>query len=183
MKKAKILIALTIGLVLLAAVASFAQQPASKIGIINSAKAFETSAEGKKAYAQFQERENKIKTDIQRLDDAIRALENRMSTGRLTMTQEALLATQADHDKKQTERKRYEEDATRDFQSFQQNVVQKIRDEMVTIIKALRKEKGFDLILDLATSGIVDFEPALDITDEVVRRYDASKAGAPPVKK
>lgn len=183
MKTAKIPIPLTIGLVMLAAVASFAQQQTYKIAVINSAKAFETSVEGKKAYAQFQERDNKIKADLQKQDDAIRALENRMSTGRLTMTQEALLATQADHDKKATERKRYEEDATRDFTAFQGNVVQKIRDEMITIIKALRKEKGFDLILDLGTSGIVDFEPALEITDEVVRRYDASKAGAPPVKK
>jgi len=183
MKKAKILIPLAIGIVLLASVASFAQQPTYKIAIINSAKAFETSAEGKKAYAQFQDRDNKIKSDLQRQDDAIRALENRMSTGRLTMTQEALIATQADHDKKQTERKRYEEDQTRDFQSFQQNLVAKIRDEMVSIIKTLRKEKGYDLVLDLQTSGLVDFEPALDITDEVVRRYDASKAGAPPVKK
>jgi len=183
MRKTRLLISLTTGLVLLAAVASFAQQPTYKIAVINSAKAFETSAEGKKAYAQFQERDNKIKTDLQRQDDAIRALENRMSTGRLTMTQEALLATQADHDKKQTERKRYEEDATRDFQSFQTNVVQKIRNEMVAIIMALRKEKGYDLVLDLQTSGLVDFEPALDITDEVVRRYDASKAGALPVKK
>ena len=183
MKKARILIPLTIGLILLAAVASFAQQQAYKIGIINSAKAFETSSEGKKAYAQFQERDNKIKSDLQKQDDAIRALENRMSTGRLTMTQEALLATQGDHDKKQTERKRYEEDATRDFQTFQQNVVQKIRNEMVTIIEALSKERGFDLVLDLATSGVVTFYPAIDITDEVVKRYDASKVSAPPVKK
>jgi outer membrane protein len=183
MKKAKILIPLAIAFVLLAAVASFAQQQPYKIGIINSAKAFETSAEGKKAYAQFQDRDNKIKSDLQKQDDAIRALENRMSTGRLTMTQEALLATQADHDKKQTERKRYEEDATRDFQTFQQNIVARIRNEMVTIIEALSKERGFDLVLDLATSGVVTFNPAIDVTDEVVRRYDAMKAGAPPVKK
>ena len=183
MKKAKILIPLAIGIVLLASVASFAQQPTYKIAIINSAKAFETSAEGKKAYAQFQDRDNKIKSDLQRQDDAIRALENRMSTGRLTMTQEAFTATQADHDKKATERKRYEEDQTRDFGAFQQNLVTKIRDELIVIIKALRKERGYDVIFDLQPSGIVDFEPALDITDEVVRRYDASKAGTPAVKK
>jgi Skp family chaperone for outer membrane proteins len=117
------------------------------------------------------------------LDDAIRALQNRYSTGRLTMTQEALMGLQADIETKTTERKRFEEDKTREFQQFQFNLVQKIRDEMVTIIQALRKERGYDLVLDLGTSGIVDFDPSLDITAEVVRRYDASKAGAPPVKK
>jgi outer membrane protein len=185
MKKARILIPLAVALMLMSTAAVFAQQaqPAIKVGIINSATAFETSAEGKKAYAQFQERDSKIKADIQRLDASITALQNRMTTGRLTMTQEALAATDADIQKKQTERKRYEEDATRDFQQFQATIVGRIRAEMVNIIIALRKEKGLDFVLDLQTSGIVDFDPAMDITAEVVKRYDAAKAGAPPVKK
>ena len=187
MKKARILVPLAVVLTLMSATAVFAQQapapPVHKVGIVNSAQAFETSAEGKKAYAQFQERDSKIKADIQKLDAAITALQNRMSTGRLTMTQEALTATQADIDKKTTERKRYEEDATRDFQQFQATIVQRIRNEMVTIIQTLRKEKGLEYVLDLQTSGIVDFDPTMDITDEVVKRYDASKAAVAPVKK
>jgi Skp family chaperone for outer membrane proteins len=54
---------------------------------------------------------------------------------------------------------------------------------MVAIVSILRKEKGYDLVLDMAASGAIDFDPALDITDELVRRYDASKTGGPPVKK
>jgi Skp family chaperone for outer membrane proteins len=181
MKKFGFLISLSICLALLSVTASFAQQQTYKIAVVNSTKAFETSTEGKKAYAQFMERDNKIKADLQKQDDAIRALENRMNTGRLTMTPEAITATQVDHDKKVTERKRYEEDATRDFGTLQQNVATKIRDELLTIVKALRKEKGYDVIFDLQPSGIADFEPALDITDELVRRYDASKASAAPV--
>ncbi len=182
MSKAKVLTPLVIGFLLVLATVSYAQQT-SKIAIINSQRAFELSAEGKKAIAQFQERDTKIKGDIQKLDDSIRALENRLSTGRLTMTQEALVSVQTDLDKKQTERKRYEEDATRDVQQFQMNIVNKLRAEMVTIIQALRKEKGYDVVIDLTSSGIVDYDPTLDITDEVVRRYDASKVAAPPVKK
>jgi outer membrane protein len=182
MRKARVLIPLIIGFILVPAVASYAQQT-FKVGIINSARAFELSTEGKKAVAQFQERDAKIRGDIQKLEAAINALENRLSTGRLTMTQEALIATQADIDKKTTERKRYEEDASRDTSQFQANIIQRIRTEMVTIIQGLRKERGYDLILDLQGSGVVDFEPGIEITEEVVRRYDASKAGAPPVKK
>ena len=180
MRKARTLIPLMIGIMLVCTVASFAQQ-AIKLAVVNSARAFEASSEGKKAIVQFQERDTKVKGDIQRLEDSIRALENRLSTGRLTMTQEALVATQADIDKKTTERKRYEEDATREFQQFQANIVQRIRTEMFTIIQALRKEKAYDLVIDLQNSGIVDFDPGIDITDEVIRRYDASKAGAPAV--
>jgi outer membrane protein len=183
MRKAIALAPLISLMVLAFAAASFAQQPTSKIAVINSQKAFETSVEGKKALAQLQDRDTKVKADLQKQDDAIRALESRLNTGRLTMTQEAFMAASADLEKKQTERKRYEEDAARESQQFGNNLVSRIRLEMVTIIQALRKEKGYDIVLDLGTSGLVDFDPTLDITDEVVRRYDASKAGAPPVKK
>jgi Skp family chaperone for outer membrane proteins len=173
---------LVILIVLAVAAVGYAQQT-SKVAIINSQQAFETSVEGKKALTQMQERENKIKTDIQKLDDSVRLLENKLTTGRLTMTNEALMAIQADIDKKATERKRYEEDAARDGQAFANNIIQKIRNEMVSIIEGLAKEKGYDLVLDMVTSGVVTSNPTIDITTEVVRRYDQSKAATPPVKK
>lgn len=162
--------------------ATYAQQ-VSKVAIINSQKAFETCAEGKKALAQMQDRDTKIKNDIQKLDDAIRLLENKLSTGRLTMTNEALAGIQSDIEKKTTERKRYEEDATRDGQAFANNLINKIRGEMVVVIENLAKERGLELVLDAMSSGVVTASPTIDVTDEVVRRYDQSKVATPPVKK
>ena len=160
-----------------------ASQQGPKIAIINASEAFETSAEGKKVLGLMQEREAKVKADLQKKDDSIRALQNRLSTGRLTMTTEALSGLQNDIDKLTTERNRYQEDMARDVQQFGTNLINKVREEMVTIIKALRQERGYDVVLDLVTAGIVDYDPTLDITAEVVRRYDASKAAAPPIKK
>jgi len=182
MNRFRTLAPLVILFVLAVVGATYAQQ-VSKVAIINSQKAFETCAEGKKALAQMQDRDTKIKNDIQKLDDAIRLLENKLSTGRLTMTNEALAGIQSDIEKKTTERKRYEEDATRDGQSFANNLINKIRGEMVVVIENLAKERGLDLVLDAMSSGVVTASPTIDITDEVIRRYDQSKAATPPVKK
>jgi outer membrane protein len=176
------IVPLVVMTILVVAGASYAQQ-VTKIAIVNSQKAFETCAEGKKALAQLQDKDAKIKSDLQKMDDGIRLLENRMNTGRLTMTSEALMALQADIDRQTTARKRYEEDQTRDAQQLSANLIQKIRTEMISIIEALAKEKGLELVLDTATSGVVTASPTIDITDEVVKRYDATKAPAPPVKK
>lgn len=181
MNRIRTIAPLVILFVLAGAAAGYAQ---GKIAIINSQQAFETSVEGKKALGQMQDRENKIKAELQKQDDAIRLLENKLTTGRLTMTNEALMAIQADIDKKTTERKRYEEDQTRDGNQFANNIIQKIRAEMVAVIEALAKERGYDLVLDMVTSGVVTSSPTIDITTEVVRRYDQTKATAtPPVKK
>ena len=42
------------------------------------------------------------------------------------------------------------------------------------------KENGLDIIFDLGKSGAIYFSPTVDITAEVITRYDASKA---PTKK
>ena len=182
MNRIRAIAPLVILFVLVIAGASYAQQ-VTKVAIINSQKAFETSAEGKRALTQLQELDTRIKANLQKMDDAIRLLENRMNTGRLTMTNEALMGLQADVDKKTTERKRYEEDQAREAQQLSATLIQKIRAEMVAVIEALAKERGLELVLDAATSGVVTANPAIDITDEVVRRYDQTKTAAPPVKK
>jgi len=181
MRKAGFSILLTIGLILAAAAPSFAQQ-ALKVAVVNSARVFDQSVEGKRIVAQFQERDAKIKSDLKKIQDSISALNSKLNTGRLTMTASALAAIQADIDQKTTEGKRYEEDATREFTTFRNNLVAKAQQDMMVIIQALRKEKAYDLVFDLTSSGIVDWTPTLEITDEVIRRYDASKAAAPAVK-
>ena len=60
MKRIRTIAPLVILFIMAVAVASYAQQ-VSKIAIINSQKAFETSVEGKKALSQLTDRENKIK--------------------------------------------------------------------------------------------------------------------------
>jgi Skp family chaperone for outer membrane proteins len=181
MRKATVIIA---AVVILAA-AGFAQQAPSsfKVAVVNSQQAFEQSAEGKRVAAQLQERDSKLKNDLQKMDDAIRALETRFNTQRLTLTQEAAVALQSDIDRKQTERKRYEEDQTRDLQQLSVNLIQRLRAEMVAIVEQIAKEKGYDLVLDLAASGVVSWNPTIDVTTDVVRRYDTSKATAAPTKK
>jgi outer membrane protein len=87
----------------------------------------------------------------------------------------------SDLDKKRTDRKRLGEDASRELQELQYRLFNKVQSELLTIIEGIGREKGYDLILDLAKSGAVYWNPAANITDEVVRRYDASKA-APPAK-
>ena len=151
-------------------------QQALKVGVINSQRAFETSSEGKKNAAQLQERNNKIKSDMARMDNEIKQIETKISTQRMTLSPEALMQLQSDLDKKTTGRTRYQEDTARDLQKLQYDIVQKVRTEMVGVVDAIAKEKGLDLVLDLGSSGVVYFNKTIEITDEVIKRYDEAQA-------
>ncbi len=99
-----------------------------------------------------------------------------MNTQRLTLSEQSLLDLRSDIDRKRTDRKRRAEDSLRELQELQLRLFNKVKGELLPIIEQLGKEKGFDIIFDLANSGALYFSPEIDITDEVIKRYDASKA-------
>jgi len=94
----------------------------------------------------------------------------------LTLTNEALLQISSDLDKKQTERKRFAEDSVKELQDLQMRLFNKVQSELLPIIEQIGKEKKLDIIFDLANSGAIYFNPAVDLTQEVIKRYDASKS-------
>lgn len=157
-------------------------QEGGKLATINSQEVLEKSAEGMKAIAQLQAADKKIGDQIARIDDQIKQLQGRLTAQRLTLTAEAAAGIQADIQRRQTERQRAVEDASRSMQELQATTLTRIQADLMPVIEQLRKDKGLDLIFDVAKPGIVYFAPTLDLTAEVVRRYDAIKA-APPVKK
>ncbi|MDD8019856.1 MAG: OmpH family outer membrane protein [Acidobacteriota bacterium] len=154
-------------------------QQVIKVGIINSQEILEKSVEGKKAIAQLEEKNRKYQQDLSKADDQIRQMETKLNTQQLTMTQEAVLSLSADLDRKKTERQRLAEDANRDMQELQQRLILKIQSEVMPVISKLGQEKGLDLILDLRASGVLYFNPTIDLTSEVIKRYDASKGTTP----
>jgi outer membrane protein len=161
---------------------SFAQQPL-KIGVVNSQEVLEKSLEGKKVITQLQERDKKNQASLAKMDDDIRVLESKINTQRLTLTDEVFLQMNSDLDKKKKDRQRFAEDSLRDIQDLRDRLFLKIQNELIVIIEQLGKEKSLDLILDLAKSGAIYWSPTIILTDDVVKRYDASKATATPPTK
>lgn len=154
---------------------SFAQET-TKIGVVNSQQVLEMSSEGKKAIAQLENKRNSNQDRVAKLDEEIRQLETKLNTQRLTLTNEAISQLISDVEKKRTDRKRFAEDSVRDLQDLQIRLFNKVQGELIPIIEQIGKEKNLDIILDLANSGAIYINPVIDLTTEVIKRYDASKA-------
>ena len=75
----------------------------------------------------------------------------------------------------QIEIKRMQDDAKREFQLKQTKGFEKFRKILQPIIEQIAKEKGIDIIFSRAQSGIAYHSPAVDITQEVIKRFDATK--------
>jgi len=152
----------------------FAQET-FKIGIVNSQDVLEKSNEGKKVIAQVETKNKKNQDELAKIDEEIRKLQTKLNTQRLTLTNEAMMQLNSDLQRKQTERKRFAEDSYNEMQEFTGKIFQRIQNELLPIIEQVGKEKNLDIIFDLLKSGTIYFSPAIDITEEVIKKYDASK--------
>lgn len=153
----------------------FAQQP-TKIGVINSQEVLQESTEGKEVMARMQEKDKSNQAKLTKLDEEIRQLETKLNTQRLTLTQESIMQLTSDLERKRTERKRFAEDSLRELQELRFRLFNKVQSEVLPIIEQIGKERNLGIIFDLTNSGAVYFSPTINITAEVIKRYDASKA-------
>jgi Skp family chaperone for outer membrane proteins len=152
---------------------SFAQM---KIAVVNSNDVLEKSAEGKRTLARIQEADKQNQAKIAKIDDDIRQLQTKLNTQRITMTDEAIMMSQSELERKQTQRKRDAEDAYAQMQELTNRLFKKLQDELIPIVELIGKERGLDIIFDRDKSGAVYFSPAIELTVEVIKRYDQSKA-------
>jgi Skp family chaperone for outer membrane proteins len=149
-----------------------------KVGVVNSQEVLEKSAEGKRVLAQLQDKDKRNQAELSRRDQEIQELQTRLNTQRLTLTPEALRNLSTDLQRKQTERQRFFEDAGREMNELAERLFQRIQNELLPIIEQMGKENGMDVIFDLGKSGAIYFSPSIEITQDVIQRYDASKAPA-----
>jgi Skp family chaperone for outer membrane proteins len=109
------------------------------------------------------------------MDKKIQDMDTKLQTQRLVMTFEAQEQLSFNLDNLRTERKRFAEDSLKDWQRLKFQLYNKIREEVNPIIEDVAKEKEFSLVLDLSSNSVVYFDLSVDITAEVIKRYDASK--------
>lgn len=152
-----------------------AAQQLTKVAVVDSQKTLQNSKEGQKAIALLQGKEKEINNELANLDKKIQDLDTKLKTQRLVMTFEAQEQLSFDLDNLRTERKRFAEDSLKEWQRLQFKLFDKIREEVNPIVANVAKEKGFSLVLDLASNSVAFFSLSIDITDEVIKRYDASK--------
>jgi len=148
-------------------------QETFEIGVINSAKVMQTSAEGKKAMFTLKQKEQQINDELTKIDNQARELELKLNSQKLVLSLEAQQQIAYDLEQLQTKKERAEEDYTKEYKQLEFSLVTKIRNDVFPIIESVAKEKNFRLVLDLSVTGVAYVDPVIDITDEVIQKYDA----------
>src|SRR5262245_17917827 len=169
--------------------ASTAGVKAPKIAIIDMARVSSESLMGKSYAAQLEALQNEInsegtkkQSELQKLDAAIKALQDELEKQGSVLSAEAADKKRQDIVKKGRERQAFLEDGQQEIQRLRERAQQQaqgLNNEFQVKIKphieAVAKEKGIDIILDSQVALTVnrDFDISRDV---IIKADDAEKA-------
>jgi len=155
----------------------------SKVGVINLNAAMLSTAEGKKAFADLQKKYQPRQQELERLQTEIQAIQDQLSKQQPTLSDEEQRRMSRDLEDKQKLLKRSTDDAQSDFTADRDEAIRRIGQRMVSIIHDYAQQNGIVLVIDGAQVPIYFASKDLEITEAIVKRYDAANpvadAGAP----
>lgn len=151
-----------------------AEAPAGgKIAVIQMTKAIKSVKEGKKAEdelkKEWEDRKKKLEGEAKKLQAAMEDFRKQA----MVMDEKSRMEKQ---ESIQNQMKRFQELEAKNQQEFQAKdaqISEPIIKKMRTIVAQVSKDKGYSLVVD--DSNVIYVQDQDDITDEVIKRYDAKK--------
>ncbi|MBU8910969.1 MAG: OmpH family outer membrane protein [Desulfobacterales bacterium] len=145
---------------------------AVKIGVINFQEILKESSAGKMTQKQLGEKGNefqeKLKTEKTQLDEMKKSFEREA----LVLSPEKQQEKQRDFRIRVNDFKKMQEDFSRKFKQLEVSLLTKIQNEVFQIANEIGKKEGYSLILEKKTAGVVYHPDQLDITDQIIKKYN-----------
>ena len=146
---------------------------AGKVAIINVQAALLSTQEGQKGLQALQERFRPRQAELEVLQQEVTDYQQRLQSGRRTLSQDAQVEIQREVDKRVKKGRRIEEDLQEESQAAQADLVNRISVKMRPIISQFAEQKGLSLILPITQqSSPIYAATGVDVTPEIVKLYD-----------
>jgi len=189
---------------LVAAGAAFAQEPAARsprIAVIDMARVSAESLLGKSYASQLEKLQTEInaeatkkKTDLVKLDTALKTLQEELEKQGAVLSPEARDKKQQDIVRKTRERQAFLEDGQAEINRMRERAQQQaqgingeFQQKVRPLVELVAKEKNLDLVLDSQVAYTINKD--FDITRDVIAKADETEkakpaaAAAPPAPK
>jgi outer membrane protein len=172
----------SIWLALAAAPMLMGQTTPTKVGVINIQQAVLATRDGQKAAQDLQARFDPKRKAIEGRNSEIQQLQDQFRKTQNTASEEQRAKLARDIDQKQKALQRDVEDAQAEFEQEQQRAFNELGGRLLQVIGKYARDNSYAVILDVSnqqTSPVLYMADGIDITEEVVKLYDAN-APAPP---
>lgn len=161
-----------VGLAFVAWAASAQAQDAVKIGVVDLEQAINATDQGKKAAEEIKGKTKAAEAQIKPIIEKGKALAEQIQNQRFAISEDALRQKQLDLAEIQSDLRAKGAELEGQFKVDYERLVGPLRDKLIGIITDFGKEQGYTLIIERGTPGVIYTKESLDITDQVVQRFN-----------
>lgn len=147
------------------------------VAVIDVPRLVTDSTAGKKVLGVLQKLSEEKSSELQLLADELEGIQARINEGRLSLSEERLSELQRELEDKGIAFRRARDDADRQLQEMQAQRFGEIETKIMPIINDFGVERGYSLVFNKYESGLVFANDAIDITDDILQRFDAATQG------
>ncbi len=175
MKSMKITLWIAVGLILFGVPTSFGADVA-KIGVIDFQKILENSSPGKAAQAEIKKKGQKMEKELKKKGASIEESKKKLERERLVMSREMREEKEREIRININDLKTLQKKYMADFKIYENQLVNEIQKEVLEIVEDIGKRSGYLLILERREGGALYYPNSIDITDRVIKEYNAQYA-------
>jgi outer membrane protein len=154
----------------------------AKFAYIDIQRIAAESAEGKASTAKVQALNQKKVAELSDLNKKLQADQQKLQTQGAMLNEAARAELERGIERQTKELQRSQQDAQEEVQQLQNDLQNAFQAKLYPVIQQVVAEKGIEVLFSQRDSGIVFANPALDLTADVIKRFDAAApaAATPP---
>jgi len=152
----------------------------AKIAFVVLQRVVAESTDGKQASAKVQALQQRKVGELNERQKATQGLQEKLDKSGAVMSEAARVDLTKQVERATVDMQRATQDAQAEVQELQQQLQEEFQRRIAPIIEAVGKERGLYYIFNGPDSGMVWADAALDITADVVKKFDASMKAAAP---
>jgi Skp family chaperone for outer membrane proteins len=151
-------------------------QPRLHTAVIDVQRILAESEEGKKEIARIKKVQDERLQKLNLLEAEVQKLKDKLTDLGFSISEEERTKLQRQIEDKMIDGERYRKDADREIKSQFEDVFASFEKRIFPIIEAMGIEKGIQLILNKDMPGLVWADKSMDITSDVIERFNKMAA-------
>jgi len=156
----------------IAATVAAQQGPALSVAVIDVQQIVQESAAGKEAMNRLKKFQDDKVAEGRKLAENLDGMRRQLTTQRATLADAKIAELEKQIEDGQVELSRFQDDAKLALDEARRKELDTLEKQIMPIINELGRELKLQLIFNKFQSGLVFADEAIDITDQVLRRFN-----------
>jgi len=146
----------------------------SKVAFVDLQRALNEVADGRQAKAKLKKEFDSKQKQLDDRQEELKRMQADLQAKGDAMSDDARRKAQSDMDQKLMDVSRLYAQLQKELTQKEHDATKGIFSKMSTLIRSIAEAEGVTMVFEKTDSGLLYAQPALDLTNELIRRYNSS---------